>query len=67
MKIISKPRIFSERIYENIDTFKKFRNNLVYTETEDEDEYFRKGFQESVRQVERTWTETEEMDFIRAD
>ena len=40
---------------------------LVYTETEDEDEYFRKGFQESVRQVERTWTETGEMDFIRAD
>lgn len=28
MKIISKLRIFSERIYENIDTFKKFRNNL---------------------------------------
>ena len=40
---------------------------MVYTETEDEDEYFRKGFQESVRQVERTWTETGEMDFIRAD
>ena len=44
-----------------------FRIIELYRKTRDEDEYFRQRFQESVRQVERIQTESEGMDFSRAD